>query len=98
MIIVLQKSIKGARFQALLHLDTDKMKVSVTFFLLCALVGINQAHFETIYGEIENHEYIGNKTAQIAGDSGTALVSKKFTFPSVRKFLLKTLVIRNSCD
>lgn len=88
------------------------MKFLVTFFVLCALVGINQARFETVFGEIENHEYIGDKTAQLAGDSGTALVSKKFTFPSVCKIVLKTLSIQiniqnlyfvdwrtaNSCD
>lgn len=59
------------------------MKLLVSFFVLCALVGINHARFETIYGEIENHEYLGEKITQIAGDPTTDKITKKITFPSV---------------
>lgn len=62
------------------------MKVLTSLLVFCVLFGINQARFETIFGEIENHEYIGQKTAQISV-SGGVLVSKKFTFPSVRNVI-----------
>lgn len=59
------------------------MKAVVLFFVFCALVEINQARFVTVYGEIDNHEYIGEKKAFVAADPGTATVGMTFKFPPV---------------
>lgn len=64
-----------------------KMKRLVSIFVLCALIGINQARIETIFDDIEDHELIGQKSAYIEGDPSFIYVSKKFTFPSVRKIV-----------
>lgn len=62
------------------------MKFFTSLLVFCVSFGINQARIETILGEIENHEYIGQKDAQIAAP-GAVTVGKKFTFPSVREVI-----------
>ena len=68
------------------------MKIMTSLLLFCVLFGLNQARIETIFGEIENHEYIGLKTAQITA-TGVATVGKKFTFPSVSKVISNNLCL-----
>lgn len=67
-----------------------KMKVLVSFFVLCALTGNIQARFETIFGDIEDHEFIGLKKAFIESDPGVSNVGMNFKFPPVRTIIPNT--------
>lgn len=59
------------------------MKVFIALFVLCALVGLNQALKVTVHGDIEHHKYIDREVVYAAAERNE-YVSKGFTFPPVR--------------
>lgn len=67
------------------------MKVLVFFVVLCALIGINRAHFEKIYGQIDGHDHIGTKKAWVEVDPGST-TGMKFLFPPVSEISSNALL------
>ena len=72
------------------------MKVLVFFVLLCALIEVNRAHFEKIYGQIDSHD-MGTKKAWVEVDPGST-TEIEFVFPQVSKISSNALLSRKKLD